>query len=116
MSLTALASAAFLLLVGAGVLARWLGGPAAVMPALASATVAALTQLAAARLARRALDARFAQFMGAWALGMGLRFGGFVLLAAAMLVMPARFPPVPSAFGFLGVLIPLLLLEIRLTR
>ncbi|MGH7629716.1 MAG: hypothetical protein ACREOF_10130, partial [Gemmatimonadales bacterium] len=78
--------------------------------------VAALTQLAAARLARRAFDARFTEFLGAWAWGVGLRFGGVVLLAAATLAAPAHFPPLPSAFGFLGVLIPLLLLEIRLTR
>ncbi len=116
MSLTVLAVAAALLVVGAGVLAKWLGGPAAVVPALASGTVAALAQFAAARLARRALEARFTQFMAAWALGMGLRFGGFVLLAGAMLALPAHFPPLPSALGFLGVLIPLLLLEIRLAR
>ena len=116
MSLTTLTAAALFLVIAAGAVAKWLGGPAAVMPALACGGLAAVTQLAAARLARRAFDARFTEFVGAWALGVGLRFAGVVLLAVATLAAPAYFPPLPSAFGFLGVVIPLLLLEIRLTR
>jgi hypothetical protein len=116
MSFTTLAAAALFLVLAAGTAAHWLGGAAAVAPALACAGLAAATQLGAARLARRALDARFTQFLGAWALGVGLRFVGVALLAVATLVAPAHFPPLPSTFGFLGVLIPLLLLEIRLTR
>jgi hypothetical protein len=113
-SLRTLAAAALFLVVAAGVLAQRLGAP--VMPALTCGAVAAVTQLAAARLARRALDARFTRFVEAWALGVGLRFAGVVLLAVATVAAPAYFPPLPSAFGFLGVMIPLLLLEIRLTR
>lgn len=116
MSLRTLTSVALFLVVGAGVLAQWLGGPAATVPALVCGTAAAATQLAAAQLARRALDARFTQFLGAWALGVGLRLSGVVLLAAATLAAPAHFPPLPSALAFLGVLIPLLFLELRLTR
>ncbi len=116
MSVPTLASAALFLVIGAGVLAQWLGGPGATVPALLCAAAAAGTQLAAARLARRAIDARFTQFLGAWALGVGLRFSGVVLLAAVTLAAPAHFPPVPSAFAFLGVLLPLLFLELRLTR
>jgi hypothetical protein len=116
MSVRTLAVAALFLVVGAGMLAHWLGGPAVTVPALACGTAAAAAQLAAARLARRAFDARFTQFIGAWALGVGLRFSGVVLLAAATLAAPAHFPPLPSALAFLGVLIPLLFLELRLTR
>jgi hypothetical protein len=116
MSLTTLGGAALFLLIAAAALARWLGGPAAVLPAVACGGVAAVTQLAAARMARRAFAARFNDLLAAWALGVGLRFAGVVILAAATLAAPAQFPPIPSAFGFLGVLIPLLLLEIRLTR
>ncbi len=116
MSLPTLGVIALCLATSAGLIARWAGGPAAGMPAVAGGAVAALTQLAAAVLARRALDARFPQFLTAWAVGVGLRFGAFALFAVATLAAPAHFPPLPSAFGFVGVLVPLLLLEIRLTR
>src|SRR5688572_29959796 len=69
MSLTTLTAAALFLVIAAGAVAKWLGGPAAVMPALACGGLAAVTQLAAARLARRAFDARFTEFVGAWASG-----------------------------------------------
>jgi hypothetical protein len=113
-SLKTLAAAALFLLVAAGAVAQGLGGP--VLPTLACGALAAVTQLGAAHLARHALNARFTQFVEAWALGVGLRFAGVVLLALATLAAPAYFPPLPSAFGFLSVMIPLLLLEIRLTR
>lgn len=107
---------ALLLVVAAGVVARWAGGPAAVVPAVTCGAVAAVAQIGAAGLARRAYTAPFTRFLGAWALGVALRATGLVALAAAMLAAPAQFPPLPSAFGFLGVLIPLLMLELRLTR
>jgi hypothetical protein len=116
MSLTTLTAGALFLVIAVGAVAQWLGGSAAVMPALACGGVAAVTQLGAARVARRALDARFTEFVGAWALGVAVRFAGVVSLAVATLAAPAYFPPLPSAFGFLGVMISLLLLEIRLTR
>jgi hypothetical protein len=37
-------------------------------------------------------------------------------LLVAILLDRERFPPLPSAVGFLGVLIPLLFLEVRLAR
>jgi hypothetical protein len=111
-----LAAIALFLLAAAGAAAGWLGGAVAVGPAIVCGTVAAASQLGAARLARSNVDAPFARFMRAWAMGIGLRFGGVVLLGLAMLAAPEHFPPLPSAFGFLGVLIPLLMLETRLTR
>jgi hypothetical protein len=116
MSLTTLTMVALFLLAMTGVSAGWLGGAGAVAPAVVCGAMAAGTQLGAARLARRRFDAAFTEFLGAWAMGIGLRFVGVVLLALAMLAAPEQFPPLPSAFGFLGVLIPLLLLEMRLTR
>jgi hypothetical protein len=98
------------------VVARVAVGPAAVPPVLAGGAIAAIAQISAAVLARRAYAAPFARFVGAWALGMGLRFSALIALAAGMLAAPTQFPPLPTALGFLGVLIPLLLLEIRLTR
>jgi hypothetical protein len=114
--LTTLGTAALFLVIAAGAVAQWLSGQAAALAALGCGSVAAFTQIAAARLARRALDARIAQFMAAWAFGVGLRFAGIVALAALTLATPALFPPLPSTLGFLGVMIPLLFLELRLTR
>ena len=116
MRLTTLAIAALLLTLAVTGAAQWLAGPAAAAAALVSAVIAGSTQIAAARLARRALEARFAQFMSAWALGVGLRFSGVVALAVLTLALPAHFPPLPSTLGFLGVMLPLLFLELRLTR
>lgn len=116
MRLTTVASAALFLLVAAGLIASWTAGAASVMPALLGGGIAAAAQMGAAGLARRAYAAPFNRFLGAWAIGVGLRFTALAVVAAAMLAAPNAFPPLPTALGFLGVLIPLLLLEIRLTR
>ena len=116
MKLTTIVAAAVFLLVADGLLARWAGGGNAVVPALAGGGIALAGQIGAARLARRAFAAPFLQFLRAWTLGIGLRFAAFVALAVVMIAAPATFPPSPTALGFLGVMIPLLLLEIRLTR
>jgi hypothetical protein len=47
---------------------------------------------------------------------MGLRLGGVVLLMVAVVVRRDLFDPLPTALGFLGVLIPLLFFEARPTR
>jgi hypothetical protein len=39
-----------------------------------------------------------------------------VLVGVAVTLDPERFPPLPTAFAFLGVLVPLLFLEVRLVR
>jgi hypothetical protein len=114
--LRTLATATVFLVLLAATGAHWLGGPAAAFAALICGSIAGLTQLGAARLARRSLAAGFSQLLGAWGLGIGLRFAGVVALALLTLALPARFPPLPSAFGFLAVLLPLLFLELRLTR
>lgn len=49
-------------------------------------------------------------------LGIGLRLIGVVALPVAVVADRALFPPIPSAFGYLGVLVPLLFLETRLFR
>jgi hypothetical protein len=47
---------------------------------------------------------------------MMLRLGGVVLMGAAVVWDRTLFPPLPTAIGFLGVLIPLLFLEVRFVR
>lgn len=56
------------------------------------------------------------KFMARWGAGMGLRMLGVVALAIAAAVDRTHFPALPTALGFLGVLLPLLVLEVRLIR
>ncbi len=65
---------------------------------------------------RRAWDAPFKKLAMAWAIGMGLRLGGAVVWIVAVLLAEDLFPPVPTAIGFLGVLVPLLFAEMRFLR
>jgi hypothetical protein len=51
-----------------------------------------------------------------WGMGMLLRILGVALVAAAITIDSVLFPPLPTAFAFLGVLVPLLFLELRLIR
>jgi hypothetical protein len=41
---------------------------------------------------------------------------GVALVAILVTLDPTHFPPLPTALGFLGVLVPLLFLEVRLVR
>jgi hypothetical protein len=56
------------------------------------------------------------KFMARWGAGMGLRFLGVVALAIAAATGRNHFPALPTALGFLGVLLPLLVLEVKLIR
>ncbi len=49
-------------------------------------------------------------------LGFFLRLGGVALFAVGAGLRPDLFAPLPAALGFLGVLVPLLVLETRNTR
>lgn len=91
-------------------------GPAAITPAVVFGSIATLIQLAATSLLRRADGAPLPVFMRSWAAGAGLRFIGVLLIAVAVLARRDLFPPLPTAFAFLGVMIPLLFMEIRLAR
>ena len=90
------------------------------LAAMSFGAVATLIQLGALALMRpvRALGkaAPFAKYLGRWGAGMGLRFLGVILLALAAGLDRTTFPPAAVALGFLGVLLPLLVLEVRLVR
>jgi hypothetical protein len=47
---------------------------------------------------------------------MALRLAGVAAMAVATVVAPTQFPLLPTALGFLGVLVPLLFLEVYLIR
>jgi hypothetical protein len=60
---------------------------------------------------RRAWRRSFRELAVAWSIGMGLRLAGVATWAAAVLLASERFPALPTAIGFLGVLLPLLFTE-----
>lgn len=63
---------------------------------------------------RPALAGPLPVLMKRWAVGMGLRLAGVVLIPVAVLLNGELFPPLPVALGYLGVVIPLLFLETKL--
>ncbi|MEE8360543.1 MAG: hypothetical protein V3R71_00235 [Gemmatimonadales bacterium] len=52
-------------------------------------------------------------FVRRWLVGMVFRLAGVVLVFVAVALQPELFPPLPTALGYLGVVIPLLFTEIR---
>ena len=73
-------------------------------------------QVAAIRALKPGLTAPLPELMKRWAIGLGLRLGGVVLFVAAVLLDRTLFPPLPTAFGYLGVVIPLLFAETKLAN
>jgi hypothetical protein len=110
-----IAAGMFLTVVAAGLL-RWQFGPAALLPAVVFGLLAVAIQLGAGRAMRGATLLPHAEFLKRYGIGMGLRLGGVVVLLLAIVLRRDLFPPLPTALGFLGVLIPLLFLEARPTR
>ncbi len=91
-------------------------GPGAITAAVGMGFVATAIQVAATTALRRAAGEPYAVFLKMYAIGMGLRMLGVTVMAVVIVVRPDLFDPLPTAFGFLGVLVPLLFLEARLTR
>ncbi len=91
-------------------------GHAAMLPAAAFGLLATGIQVAAAAIRRRSETGSFERSVQAFAAGFGLRLLGVALMTAAILARRDLFPPLPTAFGFLGVTIPLLFMEIRPAR
>ena len=57
--------------------------------------------------------ASFREFARSWVGGMGLRMLGVVLVGVVIWLDSARFPALPAAMGYIGVLVPLLFYEAR---
>ena len=91
-------------------------GRDAIIPALVFGLLGTAIQLTASALVRPVLQAQGRDLLRRWAYGMALRLGGVILFAVAVAVWRDVFPPLPTAIGFLGVLVPLLFMEIRLFR
>jgi hypothetical protein len=78
--------------------------------------LATLIHLAAVTLIRPAIDGPYNKLMARWAMGMGLRLLGVGVFLVAVTMQRELFPPLPSALGYVGVLLPLLFSEMRLLR
>ena len=106
----------YLPLVGLGVvlvvLAVWLGGRGAGIGGAA----ALAAQTAAVALLKPAMLAPQRVFMARWFGGMGIRTLALGILIAISATHRAALPLLETALGFLGVLLPLLFLEIRFLK
>jgi hypothetical protein len=111
---TAALGSALTLAVGLGFWGLW-SREAALAGAVFGALATGL-QVGAVATVRPVLGAPFSQFIRRWGIGMGLRLLGVAAIAVAVLVNRETFPPLPTAFGFLAVLVPLLFFEARLVR
>jgi hypothetical protein len=98
-----------------GVAYRVWGGQAAFAAGVFGALAVAI-QLAAIGLVKPVRAAPFQRFLARWGAGMGLRLLGVLGIALAAGLDPAHFPPLAAAAGFLGVLVPLLFVEVRVIR
>ncbi|UCG88860.1 MAG: hypothetical protein JSW71_10115 [Gemmatimonadota bacterium] len=78
--------------------------------------LATLIHVAAVAALKRVWDAPFRQLVRGWGIGMGLRLGGAAVWMVVVLLWGELFPPIPTAIGYLGVLIPLLFTEIRFLK
>ncbi len=78
--------------------------------------IAIAIQAVSVAMVRPVYRAGSSEFLGRWAAGMALRIAGVGLLAVCIYLDPTFFPPLPTAIGFLGVLVPLLFGEVRLIR
>lgn len=97
--------------------AAWMAwGPNAILGAAFFGVLATALQLVAVALLRPVLGGPFGVLVRRWGMGMGLRLVGVVLFAALVTLDRELFPPLPSALGYVGVVVPLLFLETRLLK
>jgi hypothetical protein len=102
------------LLVSLGMRQAW--GDTALLPGVVFGILATLIQAVAVRSLGRRMHGSTTEFFKGIGVGMMLRIAGVLLFVLAVVVDRDRFPPLPTAFGYLGVVIPLLFLEARFVR
>lgn len=91
-------------------------GQDAMLPGLVFGLIATAIQLGAVALVRPVYAGETVRLLKRWGLGMLLRGVGVALVVVAVTMDRTLFPPLPTAFAFLGVLVPLLFMEVRLVR
>ena len=100
---------------GATIVAALLWGRAAIVGAAVFGAVAIGLQLLAARIVARTGMIAPDQLKG-YLVGVALRLSGVAVLGLAVGLDRSAFPPLASAMGYLGTVLPLLYLETRLSR
>jgi hypothetical protein len=91
-------------------------GRPAVAAAISFGLVATVISAIAARTLKPGLAGPYADLVRHFAVGMGLRLAGIVLFVVAVVADRTLFPPFPAAFGYLGVVVPLLFVETKLAK
>jgi len=91
-------------------------GPQALLPGVVFGLMATAIQTISVALVRPVFSGETVRLLKRWGIGMLLRVLGVALMALAVSLDRVLFPPLPTAFAFLGVLVPLLFLEVRLVR
>ena len=91
-------------------------GRDALFPGAVFGALATVIQLAALGALRKGLSGSTAEFFKGAGIGMALRLLGVVLILVAVTLDRGRFLPLPTALGYVGVVIPLLFLEVRFVR
>jgi ABC-type Co2+ transport system permease subunit len=98
----------------AATLAAWWWGRSGALAAGAAGLLATGVETVAVSALRPALEPPFERLLKRWAVGLALRLAGVAGVGIAVLRWPERFPVLPTALGFLMVLLPLLFGEMRL--
>jgi len=101
------------LTIPAGLLGFLFGGWPGTLSAVSFGLLAMLIQVAAGHRMSQQEQAPLREYMLRWVSGMGLRLFGVALVGVVIWQDSARFPPIPAAMGYVGVLVPLLFLEAR---
>jgi hypothetical protein len=91
-------------------------GQEALLPGLIFGLIATAIQAISVALVRPVFHGETVRLLKRWGWGMLLRVIGVALVAVAVTLDRTLFPPLPTAFAFLGVLVPLLFMEVRLVR
>jgi hypothetical protein len=91
-------------------------GQGALLPGVIFGLIATAIQVISVALVRPVFAGETVRLLKRWGVGMLLRVVGVALVAAAVTIDRSLFPPLPTAFAFLGVLVPLLFMEVRLVR
>jgi uncharacterized membrane protein len=91
-------------------------GTAAIVPGVSFGLLATAIQIGSTALVRPAAKREFKTLIRRWSIGAGMRLGGIAAFVVAVAIRRDVFPPLPTAFGYLGVVVPLLFTEIRFLR
>ncbi|HEU4682358.1 MAG TPA: hypothetical protein VFS51_11455 [Gemmatimonadales bacterium] len=91
-------------------------GQEALLPGLVFGLIATGIQVISVAMVRPVFHGETVPLLKRWGFGMLLRVLGVALVGVAVTIDRALFPPLPTALAFLGVLVPLLFMEIRLVR